>query len=472
MDNLLSKVNSAICNIDGCLGSAGYNVVKSDTYGRKEKKRKYGSDLTSLSLIKSRLKRYRDVFLTDNCWPPLCNPDPCNQTLSFSCTDFVSGLDTVHWLTDSSGNSAERWGYNSYVPDRGTMISMTKADDDGSFPFDFNRIRFYEWDNCKNTFEPVSGYIDTPDRNNKYFIYLPSEKRYYVFGSDWILVLDENFVSIGTVVYGGSRSWRGMTYDETRKEFYLCDNLGNKLDILNYDMMTITSTTSLPTGTPTTFNRVRVAGYRDGGLILTGWTKVWHLNVDTQAVSLVFDGDGTDYYYGTPKINPNGDMVVLRTDIANNKIELQQWYVDANFAFPDVVIDLDLSYRYTPTTTALIDTIEYDSCGNMYFVDNASPRLSNSEHIVLYDKNYKKQVFYTDRYSYGQESPFSNFYNPASNKFYIQSNSPSYEMLVLDIKKETKKKVNIYPDMCTPFTEKSVCDLINVVNKICADICK
>jgi len=60
MDNLLSKVNSAICNIDSCIASVGAKVVKSATYGREAKKSKYLSKLSHLDLIKSRLSRYKD----------------------------------------------------------------------------------------------------------------------------------------------------------------------------------------------------------------------------------------------------------------------------------------------------------------------------------------------------------------------------------------------------------------------------
>lgn len=474
MSDLLSKVNAAICKVDGCLPSAGYNVVKSATYGRDEAEKASKYDLTSLSLIKNRLERYRDVFLTDNCWPSICGDavDNCKQKLSFSGTDFVDGDKNLDWFT-VSGSSGERWSYNIYNPDRGTMLSMTKVDNDGSFPLEFDRIRFHEWDNCNNTFEPVSGFIDTPDKFNRDPVYLPSEKKYYVVGDDWIMILDENFNVLSTNSYGGSRNWRGFTWDETRKEFYLCDNLGNEIDILDYTTMTITSTTALPVGTPTTFTKVRTAVYRDGGLLLTGWSKAWHMNVDTQAISLIYDDDGTEYYYGTPALDPDGNVVVLRSDIANKTLAIQEWYVDGSFAFPGVVTDLDLEYTFFASTTALLVTIEYDSCGNMILIPHAGGGgLKDRPVVVLYNNKYEKQDTYTDFMTYGQETPFSASYNPTTNKVYVFSNSPTWRMTILDIAKKSNKKVDIYPEMCTPFEEKSVCDLIATTEKLCAGICK
>jgi len=97
MGKLVNDINSAICSIDSCIASAGAKVVKSATYGREAKKSKYLSKLSHLDLIKSRLSRYKDTFLTDNCWPTVCNVDPCLQKVSlilFLITDlgFINGI--------------------------------------------------------------------------------------------------------------------------------------------------------------------------------------------------------------------------------------------------------------------------------------------------------------------------------------------------------------------------------------------
>lgn len=473
MSTLLEKVNSSICKIDSCISSAAAHVVKSATYGRDEAELDYSQKLETISFIKNRLTRYRDTFLTNNCWPNLCSEDPCLNDIDVCSTDFVDMNSTGYFL-ESGASVLERINYTVYNPDTGKSITMTKADDNGELPSSLVRMRFYEWGTCDNSFVPVSSYIDMPNTFANYFIYVPSEKKYYVIGSDWIIVLDFEFTLLNTYNYGGSRSWRGMTYDETRQEFYLIDNLGQEVDIMDYTTMTITSTTALPAGTPTSYVRPRVAAYKGGGLLIMGWTKVWHMDVATQAVTLVIDGDGTDYYYGTPVLNQDGEIYSLVTDIVNSKINLQKWYVDSSVAFlSGPQIDLDLTFTTSASTPSLKNMIEFDSCGNLYFYAGVGTILTNYELLAFYDKNLVKQYSYTgDFNSYGQESPFSSFYNPSSNKYYIQSSSVTYRMLVFDIDKCTRKKVSIYPEMCTPLTEDDVCDIMNKADKICESICK
>ena len=472
MSQLIDKINSSICKIDSCISSAASKVVKSATYGRNEAELEYSNKLETISFIKNRLTRYRDTFLTKSCWPNLCSEDPCLNDIDVCSTDFVDMNSTGYFL-ESGASVLERINFTVYNPDTGKSITMTKADDDGQLPSSLVRMRFYEWGTCDNSFTPVSSYIDIPDTFVNYFIYLPSEQKYYVIGSDWIVVLDFEFTLINTYNYGGSRSWRGMAYDETKQEFYLIDNLGQEVDIMDYTTMSITSTTALPSGTPTSYVKPRVAAYKDGGLLIMGWTKVWHMDVSTQAVTLVVDGDGTDYYYGTPVLNQDGEMYSLVTDIVNKKINLQKWYVDSSIAFlSGSQIDLDLEYMYSATTPSLIHMIEFDDCGNLYFFSGPSGYLVDYELVSFYDKNFVKQYSYKDFNSYGQESPFSSFYNPSSNKYYIQSSSATYRMLVFDIDKCVRKKVSIYPEMCTPLTEDDICDIMNKADKICASICK
>ena len=466
MSSLIDQINSAVCNIDSCITTVSNSYVKSKTYGKESKANDLENKLASLNLIKNRISRYRDVFLTDNCYPSICGYDACLQQTRIPCTDLVQENE---FLRD--GNLLERWLFSAWNPDRGTMISMSGADDDGSLPSTLDRIRFYEW-SSDNISTPVSSYIDVPDVFVRSFFYSEARKEYYAIGPSWIVKLDSNFNVLSTNSYGGSRGYRGIDWSDTNDEIYLIDNSNNSVDIIDMNTMAITSTTSLPSGTSTIFFKPRVAVYKDGGLLVMGWTKVWHMNVSTQAVTLVVDGNATDFYYGAPAIDANGDVKALVSDIQNNKVLVQSWFLnDSAASISGSDVDLELSFLFSPTTPSLIFNIQFDNCNNMYLVINTETPMSNDEKIVIYDKNFKKQDQYESKGSFGLESSYGATYNKSTGEMFLLANFSTDTMLIVETCTENGNKVATYPDMCTRFTDNDICLLIEKSDKICSDLC-
>lgn len=464
MGKLINDINSSICNIEACIATIGANVAKSATYGRDEKELAYSKDLSILSLMKSRLERYRDTFLTDACYPATCSFDSCLNRWNVGCDDHVKADD---FLT-VDGGFLEVFRFSAYNPDRGTMVSMTGADDDGALPGDLKRVRFLEWDNCKNDYTPISGYIDVPDDDTTSYVYMPSDKRYYVMGDQWIVVLDEDFNVLSTNNYGGSRSWRGFDWDETTKKFYLVDNLNLTIEVLDYTTMTIDSTTSI---TPVTLLRPRDCVYNNGGVLILGHYQVYHFDPATTTLTeLIFSG--TDYYYGSPIVDSTGVVRSLRTDRVNNKLELLTWDLDSSTAsISGSAVDLELSYKFTPATPSLAAHMTFDNCNNM--VVSISTNLTGDEKITVYDKNFKKQDSWNSVTGYALgDRPYYSGWNLSNNKFFLRADFDPATMLIVDLEKRDGNKVDKYPEMCTPFTEEDICLLIKQADKFCSTCCK
>jgi len=469
MDNLLSKVNSAICNIDSCIASVGAKVVKSATYGREAKKSKYLSKLSHLDLIKSRLSRYKDTFLTDNCWPTVCNVDPCLQKVSVGCIDYVSNSYFI-----SQDGRFERWSFSQYNRSLGSMVSMSKADDNGSNPVSYNRFRFYKWDNCTNSVSPISGYIDAVSSSGlEKFFYSEGRDEYFVVGDQWMMKLDSNFGVIDSISYGGNRNWESMCWDDDNEEIYIPDRANNSLDIVSMVDLSLKSTTVLPSGVPVPgggqIDPVDCV-YKDGGLLILGGNKAWHLNVSTLTPTLVIDGDGTGYVKGTPVLDNDGVARSISYVISSKKIEVDTWVLNSGTAFVTNSIDTGMVSQFPQNLVSLVFGIEFDGCNNMYFY-NVDYIERAGKSINFYDKNLKLQDSVSGIFING--GAYWSLFNKSNNKIYHAfQRSTSSDTVVIDVDKSDGNKVNIYPEMCTPFTEDDICDLITTAGKICSSICK
>lgn len=469
MGKLINDIDSAICNINSCLSSAGSGVIKSATYGRDEKEVSFNSKLSQLSLIKSRLERYKGTFLTDECWPATCSFDPCLQRVSVGCIDYVASnqfLDT--------GARYERWDFSQYNRSLGAMVSLSVADDDGSNPVTFSRFRFYKWDNCENKSIPISGYIDSVNSSDLgKFFYSEGRDEYFVIGDQWIMKLDSDFNVLESMSYGGNKNWQSMYWDDGNNEIYLPDRSNQAVDIVDMDDISIKSTTSLPSGVPVPGGGQvdpRDCVYKDGGLLVLGGNKAWHLNVSSLVATLVIDGDGTGSVKGTPVIDNDGVARCISYIIDTKRIEIDTWTLTSSSAFVTNSVDIDIESEFPISLVSLVLGIEFDNCNNMYFYNVDYVERSGTS-VKVYDKNLKYQDLVPGIFVEG--GAYWSFFNFSNNKlYYALQRSTSDNTVVVDIDKRDGNKVDKYPEMCSPWTEEDVCNIISTSKEICASLCK
>jgi len=399
----------------------------------------------------------------------VCNVDPCLQKVSVGCIDYVSNSYFI-----SQDGRFERWSFSQYNRSLGSMVSMSKADDNGSNPVSYNRFRFYKWDNCTNSVSPISGYIDAVSSSGlEKFFYSEGRDEYFVVGDQWMMKLDSNFGVIDSISYGGNRNWESMCWDDDNEEIYIPDRANNSLDIVSMVDLSLKSTTVLPSGVPVPgggqIDPVDCV-YKDGGLLILGGNKAWHLNVSTLTPTLVIDGDGTGYVKGTPVLDNDGVARSISYVISSKKIEVDTWVLNSGTAFVTNSIDTGMVSQFPQNLVSLVFGIEFDGCNNMYFY-NVDYIERAGKSINFYDKNLKLQDSVSGIFING--GAYWSLFNKSNNKIYHAfQRSTSSDTVVIDVDKSDGNKVNIYPEMCTPFTEDDICDLITTAGKICSSICK
>lgn len=466
MSDLLHKIESAVCKIDGCVASAGSLKHTSLVYGRDDKAEANEGDLTALLFLKNRLNRHKDVFLTDNCKPALCSFDGCKKRVDIDCDDLV---EEPKFLTTD-----ERWRFNQYIPDRGAMISMSKADDDGTAPVSYTRVRFYEWDTCANTTVAVSAYIDVPDVFADKFIYNSTLQRYYVSGPDWIVELDSTFNVLSTNSYGGTRSWRGCDLEESRNELYMVDNAGNEFDIIDLTTMTITSTTLLPQGATAT-EKPRQCRYHEGLVFITGFGKMWTVDPTGVTATLVRDERdlGSNIERGSLVSYPDGTLGILIIDIVTGLYSVEKWNVVSGTPVLSSTNSLGISYYLGAGGIAsLAMFIDVDTCGNTFISGVSTNQLIDDKSlVVVYDKDFERQDSITKvGGTFGIETSHPGNYDPVSGRYFLISASPDNMQLVLTMRLSDGNKVTVYPNKCQ-LTDDQVCSIINSADKLCNSIC-